>query len=130
MGKRGRKPIQIDWNIVDSMAEIAGTAFEIACHFGVEIGHLETICKREKKIKLSDYLKQKRGKGNLSLRRSKRLACIVDRNPTMLIWESKQRLNERDPDNDIPPTSDGKVLLFKLFHRNENKDGDGNDSGE
>ena len=79
----------IDWEQFDKLCHIQCTLIEIACWFDCSIDTIENACKREKKMRFSEYYEQKAPKGRISLRRKMyEMALSGDR--VMLIWLSKQ----------------------------------------
>lgn len=86
------------------MCAIHCTGEEIAAILGVEYKTLERACKREKRKKFGEYLREKAMHGNESLRR-RQWKQAQEGNPTMLIWLGKQWLGQSDSpvDPDKPP---------------------------
>lgn len=109
-GKRegaGRKPIQFDWESIDTLLMIACTGEEIASVLGVDYDTIQSRCKKEKNIDFSEYIKNGINKNfKPSLRRTQRTVALgkMDSegnwtekpNVTMLIWLGKQYLGQSD----------------------------------
>jgi hypothetical protein len=87
--KRGRKPIEIDYDMAEKYSSIMCTQSEIASLLGVSLSTLEHD---------PEFLRiHKKGmdKGKSSLRRMQYLAAS-NGNATMLIWLGKQYLGQND----------------------------------
>jgi hypothetical protein len=86
----------IDWAQVDSMLIAGCNGIEIAGSIGIHADTLYIRCAEEKKIGWSDYLQAKRAHGDGLLRAAQYQKAYKDKNPTMLIWLGKQRLNQKE----------------------------------
>jgi len=109
-GKRegaGRKPIQFDWESIDTLLMIACTGEEIASVLGVDYKTIERRCQSEKGIDFGEYIKNGINKNfKPSLRRTQRTVALGKLNDdgswlekpnvTMLIWLGKQYLGQSD----------------------------------
>lgn len=95
MGKRGPVPFSPDWNQVDKLCAIHATGNEIAAWFDVDYKTLERACKREKGVKLGEWIEQKMLIGNISLRRNQWKAQESG-NTAMLIFLGKNYLGQKD----------------------------------
>lgn len=94
-GKRGRPRIEINWKQVDMLCAIDCTGPEIAAVMGVHQDTMTDACKRDHGILFSEYIAEKRLVGNVSVRRWQwKLSEML--NPTMLIWQGKNRLGQSD----------------------------------
>lgn len=113
MGKRGPTAFSPDWDQVDKMAAIHCTGEEMAGILGVEYKTLERACKREKKTKLGEYIKQKASTGKMSLRR-KQYTTAMDGNPTMLVWLGKNWLGQKDKSDEEIEASKENTLADAL----------------
>jgi len=71
---------------------------------------LQTACKREQKIKFSDYIGQKKEGGKASLRR-KQWKLVEDGNPTMCIWLGKQYLKQTEKQEITGKDGKGSIYL-------------------
>jgi len=91
----GAQQFVIDWDTVDKLCLIQCTGEEIASVLNMDYDTLQTACKREQKIKFSDYIGQKKEGGKASLRR-KQWKLVEDGNPTMCIWLGKQYLKQTE----------------------------------
>ena len=90
-----RPLIPIDWEQVDKMCAIQCTGEEIANVLSVDYDTLASACKREQSCSFSDYIKQKKSSGRMSLRR-KQYTTAMDGNATMLVWLGKNWLGQTD----------------------------------
>jgi hypothetical protein len=111
MAKRGPKPIQIDWEQFDKLCYIQCSLLEIAAFFECSEDTIENKVKQTHGIKFSDYSKQKRGKGKISLRR-KQFDQAMHGNTTLLIWLGKQYLEQSDKqESKIEQQQTGEVKI-------------------
>ncbi len=86
----------IDWERVDEMLEAGCLGTEIAPFFNM---HHETFYDRVAKkfgIGFTEYMQQKRSKGDSLIRESQFKKAIKKLDNTMLIWLGKQRLGQRE----------------------------------
>jgi hypothetical protein len=90
------KPVHIDWNLVDQLLIAGCSGAEAAAYIGIYSDTLYDRCRKDKGTEFATYLQEKRGKGNAMLRAKKFDRAIKDGSDTMLIWESKNRLGEKD----------------------------------
>lgn len=91
----GRKKFVIDWAKVDNALMAGSNGVQVAAMLGIHYNTLVNKCNEEKKCDFSDYLAQKREKGNNLLKAMQyRLAMDGDRG--MLIWLGKNRLDQSD----------------------------------
>ena len=95
MAKRGPKPYKADWNQIEKMAYIQCTGEEMAAVLGVDYDTLQSACKRDHKVKFSDWIKQKASGGKMSLRRLQ-YTTAQSGNVSMLIWLGKNWLGQKD----------------------------------
>lgn len=87
---------EIDWDMVDKLLEADCEGTEIAAHIGIHPETLYKRCQKEKGIGFSEYLKEKKAKGNSLLKKVQFDAAVVDKDRGMLIWLGKQRLGQKD----------------------------------
>lgn len=91
----GRKEIPIDWDKVGLMLEAGCLGTEIAGEFNCHPDTIYNRCVEELGIKFSEFTRQKKNKGDGSLRiRQFREAMKGDK--TLLIWLGKQRIGQRE----------------------------------
>lgn len=86
----------IDWTTVEKLCAFQCTGNEIAAFIGMDYDTLNRACRREQKLRFTDYFAQKSAPGKVSLRRVQFQTATEDRNPTMLIWLGKQMLGQQD----------------------------------
>lgn len=92
----GRPKKLIDWDEVDYLLEADCEGTEIAAHLGMHPNVLYERCKTEKKCNFSEYLQQKKSKGNSLIKVKQFESATVDKDKTMLVWLGKQRLGQKD----------------------------------
>jgi len=92
----GRPKAKISWKKVDDLLEADCEGTEIAAALGVHPNVLYERCKLEKKCNFSDYLREKKSKGNSLLKKVQFDAAVKDKDRSMLIWLGKQRLGQKD----------------------------------
>jgi len=91
-----RPKINIDWEIVNSLLEADCEGTEIAAYLGIKPDTLYHRCKEDNKQGFSEYLQQKKAKGNSLLKVKQFESAIKDKNISMQIWLGKQRLGQKD----------------------------------
>jgi hypothetical protein len=111
--KTGRPRIEIDWKAVEAMCAIHCTAKEIVAVTGISEDTLERRCKETHGVRFADFIREKRGKGRVSLRRRQwQVADSGDK--TMLIWLGKNWLKQTDrmmQKSEHSGTINGPVIL-------------------
>jgi hypothetical protein len=95
MSNMGRPRIEIDWNQFNKLCSIQCTLEEIAGWFSCSVDTIENRVKEVHGITFSEYFRQKRSGGKISLRR-KQYETALAGNTTMLIWLGKQYLEQSD----------------------------------
>lgn len=90
-----RQKHPIDWEQVEKMCFIQCLQEEIASVVGCCLDTLQTRCKQEYGISFSEFYKQKRDGGKISLRR-KQFQRASDGSDTMLVWLGKNYLGQTD----------------------------------
>lgn len=91
---------EIDWNKIDSMFSAGCNIEQTAAAIGCSRDCLYARCLKEKNTSLSAYHQEKRSKGDALIHEAQYQKALEDKNPTMLIWLGKQRLNQKeDVDN-------------------------------
>ena len=91
----GRKKIQIDWKKVDNALMAGSNGVQVAAMLGIHYDTLANHCKEHHKTDFSEYLRQKREKGN-NLLHAKQFEQAMKGDRGMLIWLGKQRLDQTD----------------------------------
>jgi len=87
--------ILIDWQEFDYLCTIHCTLNEIAGFFGCSEDTIENRVKEVKKVRFSDYYKQKASHGKIAIRRAM-FQGLKDKNTSLTIWLSKQHLGMSD----------------------------------
>lgn len=102
---------EIDWGQVEKLCAIQCTQEEIAQFFECCLDTLQNRSKDEMGVSFSEFYRQKRGLGKISLRRSQWQLAVGDKfskpNVAMAIWLGKQHLGQSDQ-----PTDDDKVEKY------------------
>jgi len=87
---------QVNWDLVDSMLVAGCLGTECAAAIGIHPQTLYDKCLAEKKTGWTEYLTAKRSHGDGLIRAAQFQKAYKDKNPTMLIWLGKQRLNQKE----------------------------------
>ena len=134
----GSKRLNLDWDLIGSLAAIQCTEDEIAFVLKCHVNTLRNHCTRTQGCILGDFLEKHRGSGRASLRRKQfegalgregklltndKGQLILDEkgrpqweiiplapNPTMLIWLGKQYLAQSDK-QEVASTVNGNIKL-------------------
>ena len=85
---------KIDKKQFENLCGLQCTLLEICDFFDVEDDTLNSWCKKTYGTTFSEVFKIKRGKGQISLRRTQ--WKLAEKNPTMAIWLGKQYLGQKD----------------------------------
>ena len=117
MAKRGPKPYKPDWNQVDKMCAIRCTGEEIAGCMSIDYDTLAAACKRDHKMKFSEYIEQKGCMGKMSLRRAQYTNAVTNMIPSMQIWLGKNWLGQKDKEETETKQSDMSEVLSKLIDK-------------
>jgi len=117
-----RPKANIDWKIVDSLLEASCEGTEIAAYLGIDNDTLYKRCKLDNKMGFSEYLQQKKAKGD-TLLKTKQFKVAMDGDKAMLIWLGKQRLNQRDK-HELNHKNNGESFEPPAiqFYRTDDKD--------
>jgi hypothetical protein len=93
---KGDTPAQdrIDKKVFENLCGLQCSMLEICAAFDVDDKTLTTWCKKTYNMQFSEVFKIKRGKGQISLRRTQ--WKLAEKNPTMAIWLGKQYLGQID----------------------------------
>ena len=106
----------IDWREVDKYLVAGATGTEVAAVLGIHAHTLYKRCEEDHKISFSDYLQQKREKGD-SMIKLKQFEQAMEGDRGMLVWLGKNRLNQSDK-KEIK--HDGKLDAIQLVHKDAN----------
>lgn len=91
----GRPKAVIDWNQVGKLLEAGASGVGIASTIGVDEGTLRKRCPTDQKCSFSEFMQQKKAKGD-ELLRVAQFNTAMKGNVTMQIWLGKQRLGQAD----------------------------------
>lgn len=100
----------IDWEKVDNMLIAGANGTQVAASIGIHHDTLYDRCAQEKQVSFSSYSQEKRAKGDTLLHAAQFQKAVKEKNPTMMIWLGKQRLNQRE-NHDATPTNDKQIDL-------------------
>lgn len=92
----------IDWEKVDNMLMAGCNGVQAAAAIGVSPDTLYLRCQNEKNTVFTVYAQEKRAHGNGLLHAAQFQKAIKEKNPTMLIWLGKQRLEQKETSTDTP----------------------------
>jgi len=108
-----RPKAKIDWEQAGKLIAAGCDGVQVAAYFGIMPDTLYFRCETDNKQGFSDFLREKRAKGDALLYATQYELALKDKNPTMLVWLGKQRLGQREKqDTDI--TSNGNTIFVKL----------------
>lgn len=110
---------EIDKKSFENLCGLQCTKQEICAFFEITDKTLENWCKREYKAGFSEVFKEKRGLGNISLRRAQ--FRLAEKSATMAIFLGKQYLGQRDKIE----VDTGESFIKALTDAWENKRSDG-----
>ncbi len=99
-----RPKAPINWDEVDQMLIAGSPGTEIADYYGIDKETLYNRCKKDNNIGFTDYLRQKRSKGDALIRKqqfAKALGLTSNGDTSMMIWLGKNRLGQRDTPIDV-----------------------------
>ena len=116
-----RPKADIDWKRVDELLEADCEGTEIAAHLGLVPDTLYKRCQEDNKLRFSDYLRQKKAKGN-SLLKEKQFEKALSGDSGMLVWLGKNRLNQSDKKQQTIEITDKGT--FHIDFRNGDTDTD------
>ncbi|MDH4127146.1 MAG: hypothetical protein OEV44_00220 [Spirochaetota bacterium] len=106
-----RPKANIDWKIVDQLLEASCEGTEIAAYIGIDNDTLYKRCKTDNKMCFSEYLQQKKAKGD-SMLKTKQFKIAMEGDKAMLIWLGKQRLGQKDRHDHTSNDKELKVLTI------------------
>lgn len=108
---QGRPSAVIDWNKVEQMIILGANGVQVAASLGIHPDTLYLRCQSDLNTVFSVYYHEKREKGNLQLHATQFEVAVKTKNPSMLIWLGKQRLGQKDKDEESVTNPE----LFKQF---------------
>ncbi len=92
----GRPLIAIDWNIVEKELMAGASGTQIAAGLGVCPDTLYDRCYTENGVNFSQYSAEKKSKGERLIHAAQYNLAVNKGNATMLIWLGKQRLGQKE----------------------------------
>lgn len=107
----GRKKIVIDWKLVDKMLMASCEGTEVAAALGIHPDTLYLRCEKDKKMGFSEYLRQKKAKGDNYLK-TKQYQVAMNGDKSMLIWLGKNRLGQSDKVDAKTEVSGGPLQII------------------
>jgi phage terminase large subunit len=119
---KGRPPIKINWKEFERLCGLQCTLIDIAGWFGCSVDTIENKVKEEYQLTFSEVFNQKKGKGNVSLRRIQRK--LASTSAGMAIFLGKNYLGQSDEpkETDIGletpnvPASGITSIFIKNYH--------------
>lgn len=124
LSNMGRSEKPVDWNKVENMLMGGSCGREIASHFDMHPSTLYRKVEEKHNMTFTQFSAEKRAKGD-SLLRNKQFEKALKGDNTLLIWLGKNRLNQRDTQNDLPVTNETVAQfsdLMKQLGKLQNKD--------
>ena len=119
-----RPRIKIDWDQFDKLAALQCTLKDIAGWFNCSEDTIELACKREKKMRFTEYYNKKRSSGLVSLRR-KQYEKAMEGNVVMLIWLGKQYLGQSEKVDHNPENKSDAIIPLAYVPMSKRKSKDG-----
>ena len=117
-----RPKVNIDWERVNELLEADCEGTEIAAYLGIKPDTLYKRCKEDNNTGFSDYLQQKKAKGNTLLKEEQyKMATSKDETQvkkSMLIWLGKQRLGQAEKKDLSHTIKDELPFNINLEYRN------------
>lgn len=110
---------EINWETVDAMLIAGCDGVQCAAAIGVCSDTLYDRCLKEKGYTFSVYRQQKRSHGDGLLHAAQFQKAYKDKNPTMLIWLGKQRLNQKELQESLPINDQGLAEFFNSLASHE-----------
>ena len=86
----------IDWEKVGQMFICGASIIQAAASIGVHRDTLYKRCEADLGTTLATFHEEKYQEGNTALHAAQYTKAIKEKNPTMLIWLGKQRLQQKD----------------------------------
>ena len=109
MARTGRPKIQIDKKEFEKLCALQCTEAEIASWFDCSPDTIERFCEREYKATFAEVFAIKRGKGQISLRRTQ--WKLAERSSVMAIFLGKQYLGQSDDPQSNIDTEDTEAYF-------------------
>jgi IS30 family transposase len=114
--KNGRPLTKIDWEQVNKYLEAGCSGTEIAGFFGIHNTTLYERCQTDNSLSFSEYSLKYYSKGDALIRMAqfeKALGKKLEGDNTLLIWLGKNRLKQKDKEEEISPLVQENINLLK-----------------
>jgi len=96
-----RPEIPVDWERVDELLNAGCMGTEIAAYYGMHPDTFYTKVEKKFNMGFTQYLQQKRSKGDALIREAQYKKALKKLDNTMLIWLGKQRLGQKETASEI-----------------------------
>ena len=110
----GRPNLTIDWEKVGQWIMGGAKAVEVAASLGCSPDTLYTRCKKDLQQDFTAFCQEKRSAGDRILHNTQFEVAVKNKNTSMLIWLGKQRLGQKDKDEEITVTPE-TLNAFSAF---------------
>lgn len=114
----GRPEKEINWKKVDDLLIAGSPGTEIASHFDMHPHTFYRKVEEKYNVTFTQYSSEKKQLGDSLLRAhqyQKALGLTTKGDNTLLIWLGKNRLNQRDTQNDLPVTNETVAQFTDLM---------------
>jgi IS30 family transposase len=114
--KNGRPLANIDWQKVNELLEGGCSGVEISGFLGLANSTLYERCLKDNKISFTEYSSKFYSKGDALIRMAqfeKALGKKIEGDNTLLIWLGKNRLKQKDKEEEISPLVQENINLLK-----------------
>ena len=119
MGRPKKNLTPKDWDSVTYMCMIHCTGEEIAGVLGMDYDTLNRNCKEQKKMNISEYIKEHQMGGKMSLRRAQ-WKSAENGNVSMQIWLGKQWLGQKEQsDIELSVNTDDTIKEMEQFFKDQ-----------
>ena len=113
LARAGRPPKALDVEKIAMLRSLGCSIAEIAAELGVSEKNIDR--KKQNDPAVARAFEQGQLRGNVRLRKAKFAKAVIQQDTGMLIWESKQRLGEKDHHTvGNEAGEDGKVVPFQI----------------
>ncbi len=127
-GPTGRPPKPVDWIRVELLLMCGCNGPEIAANFDMHVDTFYQKVKNEFGINFTTYASLFKQKGD-SLLREKQFEKALEKDNTMMIWLGKQRLHQKEPEQQKSETTQTESVHVIIAQAKELSD-DGNSKSE
>ncbi len=114
----GRPEKEINWKKVDDLLIAGCPGSEIASHFDMHPNTFYRKVEEKHNVNFTQYCSEKKQLGDSLIRAhqfQKALGLTTKGDNTLLIWLGKNRLNQRDTQNDLPVTNETVAQFTDLM---------------